>query len=42
MTMDIDAWVSENRELYGLVNPPSTRPLDDETIERLKSLGYVN
>ena len=42
LAASIDSWSAANRHLHDLFAPHTTRPLDPETEERLKSLGYVN
>jgi len=39
---ELDRWSAENTALYNHVRPEETTPLDPETEERLRSLGYIN
>ncbi len=38
----LDAWVARNTSMHEQLLPEDTMPLDPETEQRLKSLGYVN
>jgi hypothetical protein len=38
----LDAWVAGNASLHETILPEDTMPLDPETEQRLRSLGYVN
>jgi len=42
LTARMKQWAAENHILYERIQPESTRPLDPETEERLRSLGYID
>ncbi len=42
LTGEMDRWSEANTALYDRIRPEETTPLDPETEERLRSLGYIN
>lgn len=42
LTRLLAAWAEANRKLHDSIRPEDTAPLDPETEQRLRSLGYVD